>query len=143
MAREMTIEEARAFLSYGTRTAKLATTRDDGRPHVAPVWFVLDGDDVVFMTNSATVKGRSLRRDPRAALAVDLEEPPYAFVVVEGTVTVSGDVDEMLPYSIAIARRYMGVDLAEEYGQRNAVEGELLVRLQPDRVIAIDDMAGH
>jgi PPOX class probable F420-dependent enzyme len=95
------------------------------------------------MTNSATVKGRSLRRDPRAALAVDLEEPPYAFVVVEGTVTVSGDVDEMLPYSIAIARRYMGVDLAEEYGQRNAVEGELLVRLQPDRVIAIDDMAGH
>jgi PPOX class probable F420-dependent enzyme len=140
MAHAMTDEQARAFLAEGTRTGKLATTRADGRPHVAPIWFVLDGEDLVFMTGAHTVKGRTLRRDPRAALSVDLEQPPYAFVMVEGSVTISEDLAEMLPLSIAIARRY--VPEAEQFGRRNAVAGELLVRLRPDKIIAVDDLMG-
>jgi hypothetical protein len=54
-------EEWRGFLSSGTRTAKLASRRVDGRPHVTPVWFVLDGDDLVFTTQRDTVKGRNIR----------------------------------------------------------------------------------
>ncbi|HEV2887725.1 MAG TPA: PPOX class F420-dependent oxidoreductase [Jatrophihabitans sp.] len=142
MAYPMTDEQARTFLAAGRRTGKLATTRADGRPHVAPIWFVLDGDDLIFMTGANTVKGRTLRRDPRAALTVDLEEPPYAFVMVEGSVEISEDLEEMLPASIAIARRYMGDAEAEAFGRRNAVAGELLVRLRPSKIVAIDDLAG-
>jgi PPOX class probable F420-dependent enzyme len=142
MATSMTPEQTREFLSHGQRTGKVATVRSDGRPHVAPIWFVLDGDDIVFMTNAATVKGKSLRRDPRVALAVDLEEPPYAFVMVEGRVSVSDDLDEMLPLSIAIAKRYVPAEQAEDYGRRNAVKGELLIRLHPEKTVAIDDMMG-
>jgi PPOX class probable F420-dependent enzyme len=138
----MTDAEIRAFLTVGQRTGKLATTRADGRPHVAPVWFVLDGDDLVFTTGADTVKGKSLARDPRASLAVDLEEPPYAFVMVEGTVTLSDDLAAMLPLSVAIARRYVPGHQAESYGRRNAVEGELLVRLTPTKVIGVADMMG-
>jgi len=138
----MTDEQARAFLAEGSRTGKLATTRADGRPHVAPVWFVPDGDDLVFMTGANTVKGRTLRRDPRAALTVDLQEPPYAFVLVEGAVTISEDLEEMLPLSIAIARRYVGDAAAEQYGRRNAVAGELLVRLRPTKIVAVADLMG-
>jgi PPOX class probable F420-dependent enzyme len=138
----MTDEQARAFLAAGTRTGKLATARADGRPHVAPVWFVLDGADLVFMTGANTVKGRTLRRDPRAALTVDLEEPPYAFVMVEGSVSISEDLEEMLPLSIAIARRYVDAAEAEQYGRRNAVAGELLVRLRPDKIVAVADLMG-
>ena len=143
MSRTMSHAEAIDFLSTGTRTGKLATVRADGRPHVAPIWFVVDGDDLVFTTNTETVKGRTLRRDPRASLVVDLEAPPYAFVIVEGVVTVSEDLDEMLRFATALGRRYMGDELGEEYGRRNAVEGELLVRLHPDRIVAIDDVSGH
>ena len=142
MAHPMTPERAHEFLSHGRRTAKLATVRADGRPHVAPVWFVMDGDDVVFMTGADTVKGRTMARDPRVSLVVDLEEPPYAFVAVEGRVTLSADVEQMLPLSIAIAHRYVGEDQAEEFGRRNAVDGELLVRLHPTKVIAVDDLTG-
>jgi PPOX class probable F420-dependent enzyme len=142
MAHAMTEEEARAFLAAGTRTGKLATTRADGRPHVAPIWFILDGPDVVFMTGAETIKGRTLRRDPRAALTVDLEQPPYAFVMVEGSVEISEDLEEMLPMSIAIARRYVSEAEAEAFGRRNAVPGELLLRLRPDKIVAIDDMLG-
>jgi PPOX class probable F420-dependent enzyme len=134
-------DELDRFLSTGTRTGKLATTRSNGAPHVAPIWFILDGADLIFMTGAGTVKGKAMLRDPRVALSVDDEQPPFAFVTIEGSVTISRDLDEMLPLSIAIARRYMGDELAEEYGARNAVEGELLLRLHRERVTAIAGMA--
>ena len=140
--RRMSGEEARAFLSEGTRTGKLATVRADGRPHVAPVWFVLDGDDVVFTTWHESVKARNLDRGGRASLCVDLAEPPYAFVVVEGRVTTSEDPGELLFFATRIAERYMGRDRAEEYGRRNAVEGEWLCRLRMDRVVAQAEVSG-
>jgi hypothetical protein len=58
-------------------------------------------------------------------------------------VTIETDPHAMLPHSIAIARRYMGSELADDYGRRNAVEGEYLLRLTPTRLVGMDDMAGH
>ena len=142
MPRTMTPEEVRAFLGHGTRTAKLATTGPGGQPHVMPVWFALDGDELVFTTWGDSVKGRNLRRDPRAAIVVDDEVPPFAFVHIRGRVTLSEDLEELLRFATAIAGRYMGAGRAEEFGRRNAVPGELLVRLQPERVIAKADVAG-
>jgi PPOX class probable F420-dependent enzyme len=139
---KMSTDEWRAFLSFGTRTAKLATVRADGRPHVAPIWFVLDDRDRLVLTTAAeTVKGRSLRRDPRVCLAVDDERPPYAFVMVDGTAELSDDLDEMLPWAIKIARRYVGDDQAEAYGRRNAVAGELLVTVTPTHIVAVKGIA--
>lgn len=83
-------------------------------------------------------RGRNLRRDPQIALLVDDDTPPYAFVHVRGRVTVHEDPDERLRFATAIGARYMGEDRAEEFGRRNAVPGELLVRVTPVRVIAED-----
>jgi PPOX class probable F420-dependent enzyme len=141
MSREMSPEETRAFLLHGTRTAKVATASRDGRPHVMPVWFVLDGEDIVFTTGRESVKGKHLRRDPRIALIVDDEDPPYAFVHVRGRVTISEDLDELLRFATEIGSRYMGADRADEFGSRNAVPGELLVRITPTHVVATADMA--
>jgi PPOX class probable F420-dependent enzyme len=133
---EMSRDERRAFLLEGTRTAKLATTRKDGRPHVAPVWFLLDGDDVVFTTAETSVKGHAIRRDPHVTLCVDDERPPFAYVVIEGTATVDPDLGRLREWAIRIGERYMGAERAEEYGARNAVPGELLVRVTPTKVLA-------
>ena len=119
----------------GTRTAKLATVRVDGRPHIAPIWFVVDGDDLVFTTGAATVKGKALQRDPRVTLCVDDERPPFAFVVIEGTAVIDTDLDDMFTWATRIGGRYMGADRAEEFGRRNAVESELLVRVAPTRML--------
>jgi PPOX class probable F420-dependent enzyme len=131
----MTEAEWKEFVETGTRTGKLATTRKDGRPHVMPIWFLLDGDELVFNTGAETVKGRTLLRTGWASLCVDDQSPPFSFVTVSGPVTLSTDLDEMLPWAIRIAARYMGEELAEEYGRRNAVEGELLVRLRAEHVL--------
>jgi PPOX class probable F420-dependent enzyme len=136
------VPEVRAFLLEGTRTGKLATTRADGGPHVTPVWFTLDGDDLVLTTAATSVKGRNLRRDPRAALLVDLEEPPYAYVLVTGTVTLGDDLDELRRVAGAVGGRYMGEDRAGEFADRNGVPGELVVRLSPTRVVHDVDVSG-
>ena len=59
-------DRVREFLSTGTRTGKIAWVASNGAPHVAPIWFVLDGDDLVFNTGSSTGKGRALAREVRA-----------------------------------------------------------------------------
>jgi hypothetical protein len=137
----MSDQQRRAFLLAGTRTGHLATVRDDGRPHVAPIWFTLDGDDVIFMTGADTVKGRNLRRTGEAALSVDEPTPDYAFVHIGGTAELSDDLDEMHRWALPISERYMGADRAEEFARRNAVEGELLVRLRPATTVAVAGVA--
>lgn len=132
----MTDEQRRAFLREGARTAKLATVRRDGRPHVVPVWFVMDGDDVLFTTGETTVKGRNLRREGRAAICVDDDRPPFAYVAITGPVEISDDLDEVLRRATEIGGRYMGASRAAEFGARNGVPGELLVRLRPEHVVA-------
>ncbi|HZZ97439.1 MAG TPA: PPOX class F420-dependent oxidoreductase [Jatrophihabitantaceae bacterium] len=122
---------------------KARYNRADGCPHVAPIWFVIDGADLLFNTNSQTLKGKALLRDARAALTVDLEEPPFTFVTVEGTVTIETDPVARLPHSIAMARRYIGAGRAEEYGRRNAVQGELPIRLHPTHIAGYTDIGGH
>jgi PPOX class probable F420-dependent enzyme len=130
------------FLSQGTRTGKLSWLSASGRPLVAPVWFIVDGDSLVFNTNKDTAKGRALARDPRVSLCVDLEEPPYAFVQVQGEAELSEEPAELLRTATAIAARYMGAGQAEEFGKRNAVPGELVVRLRPARVLVNFDITG-
>ena len=134
--------EITAFLSTGTRTGKLGWTAADGRPLIAPVWFVVEDGELLFNTGRQTAKGRAIARDPRLVLCVDLEEPPYGFVQVQGTATVSEDPGALLYSATAIGARYMGSDRAEEFGRRNAVPGELLVRLRPPKVVAVMDMTG-
>ncbi len=142
MARTMSKEEALAFIGdEPARTAKLATVRVDGRPHVAPIWVALDEDRLVFNTGADTLKGKAIRRDPRVALCFDDERPPFSFVVYEGEATVSTDLDQLLKWSTIIGGRYMGADLAEQFGRRNAVEGELLVIVTPTSIVAQADIA--
>ena len=131
-----------AFLGAGTRTGKLAYASADGRPLVVPVWFVVEDGTLVFNTGKDTAKGRALARDPRATLCVDLEEPPYGFVQVQATAELSEEPAELLRTASAIGARYMGEDRAEEFGKRNAVPGELVVRLRPTKVIADFDVSG-
>lgn len=141
MANRMNPQEWRAFLSSGTRTAKVATVNADGAPHLAPVWFVLDGDELVFSTGASSVKGRNLARDGRVTVCVDDERPPFAFVVVHGRARLDDDPEAIHPWAVRIAARYMGEDLAEQYGARNSVPGELLVRVRIESVTALSGVA--
>lgn len=139
--KKMTDEQARSFLLHGTRTGKLAVVRKSGAPSVTPIWFVLDNGDLVFTAHESSAKAKALKRDNRVALVVDEEVPPFAFVLVEGTVTLSEDPHELVHWATVIGGRYMGADRAEEYGRRNGVPGEYVVRISPTRIVAFSGVA--
>ena len=135
--RRMDEAEIRAFLTFETRTGKLAVTRLDGSPIVVPIWFGVDDDDtLLFTTWGESIKGKSLRRDGRVSLCVDSDQPPYAYVRVDGTTTILDDAELLRTWATRIGARYMGAALAEQYGERNGVPGELLVRITPTRIVA-------
>ncbi len=129
-----------AFLSEGTRTGRLGYLASDGRPLVAPVWFVVDNGQLVFNTGKDTAKGRALVRDPRVVMVVDDPHPPYSFVQVQGVASVSEDPGELLDIATRTGGRYMGADRAEEFGRRNGVPGELVVRITPTKVVKAFDL---
>ena len=47
---------------------------------------------------------------------------------------------ELQRWATALGARYMGDDRAEEFGRRNAVSEELLVRVRPSHIVAIGGM---
>ena len=63
------------------------------------------------------------------SLCWDDERPPFSFVVVAGVARTSTDLDDLLTWATRIAGRYMGADRADEYGRRNAVPPEMVVRV--------------
>lgn len=139
--RKMTDHQWRDFVSHGTRTGKLSTVRADGSPHVTPIWFLLDGDDLVFTTGESSVKGRNLARDGRFALCVDDDRPPFSFVVLQGHVAVSTEPAALRSWAGRLAARYMGQDRAEEFAARNGAPGEILVHAHIDKVTAFTGLS--
>ncbi|MDO0973431.1 PPOX class F420-dependent oxidoreductase [Mycolicibacterium frederiksbergense] len=141
MATDSLSEDVITFLSAGTRTGKLGYVAADGRPLIAPVWFLVEDGRLVFNTGANTAKGRALQRDPRVVLLVDDERPPFSFVQVQGTAELSENDPDLRGTATRIAARYMGEQRADEYGERNGVPGELVVRITPRKVIAAFDVA--
>ena len=134
--RPMDWTEVSRFLLAGTRTAAIATIGRDGHPHVVPVWFTLDGRDVVFSTSSASAKAKNLGRDQRVALSVHDDTPPFAFVTIKGRAQLIRRPDDFLTWTTRIARRYLGADRSVEIGRKYTEMDDTLVRIHADSLIA-------
>ena len=143
MPEPMTEKEIRQFLmAKPAHTGKIATVRPDGRPHVTPIWYDLEGDTLIFTTWYTAVKAANLKETPYVALCVDDEEPPFSYAIVEGPVTIEEEAPDLKYWTTRISGRYMGEDQGETFGERNAVPGEWLVRVEIEKMIGEKDMTG-
>ncbi len=138
---KMTHDEYRQFLTERPYTMTVATVRANGSPHVAPVWFDVDGATIVFTTWWKSIKARNIQRDPRVCLCVNDDTPPFSFATIEGRAQVIEDPDELRRWAARIGGKYMGTERADEYGERNGVAGELLVRVTPTKIVAEKNIA--
>jgi PPOX class probable F420-dependent enzyme len=132
----MTDTEWRSFLTAGTKLAHIALTRRDGRPHVTPICFVLDGDELAFALSPGSVKGQCLARDQRIALCVSDERQPYSFVTIEGAARLSAEPDHIKHIAALIANRYYPSQPAEAVAESFVQEGFTAVRISITNVIA-------
>src|SRR5689334_2972230 len=142
MPHKMRHDEAWAFLRSGDMTATFASVRADGRPHAVPTWYAVDGNEIVFTTWHTTVKAANIRKRPDVVVVVQDPAPPYAYVSLEGQAQLIDDLDQCRAISAQLGAKYMGANRAEEFGKRNGVPGELVVRVRPTKVFGEADVAG-
>ena len=114
----------------------------DGRPHATPVWIDLDGDEIVFTTWHEGVKARVLTREPRLSLCVQDDQPPFAFVSIQGVAEVIDDVEAVKVWAAGSVGGSWAPTAPRSTAARTAFRGELLVRVRPTKVVGFVEMAG-
>ena len=131
----LTPDEVVAFLTEPGHLLRLATVDSSGAPRVVPIWFLYSEGRVLFTPRERSAWWADLQRDPRCALTIDEEPPPYRKVVVRSTVTVDfapGADDEWRDTYRSIARRYVPPDAAEAYIQTTIDEPRALLSVPCD-----------
>jgi PPOX class probable F420-dependent enzyme len=128
------IEGKVAQLLEAKNFAQVATTRQDGSPHVTPVWVDHDGEHVVLNTAEGRAWPANARRTGKVAINVVNQENPYEYVYVRGTVAedTHDGADEHID---KMAQKYMGVD---EYPFRQEGETRVIIKIAPDKIIHND-----
>jgi PPOX class probable F420-dependent enzyme len=136
----MSDDEWREFVTEGSRIGNAAICRSNGLPHVTPVCFLVEDDQLIFTTHPGSVKGRSVARSGRVAVSVSDDAHPYRFAMLEGEAVLSDDADELLRVGMAIGRRYMPWQDPEEFSRSLASAGFGVVRVRITNVIAHRDL---
>ena len=131
---DMTDAERDEFLD-GVHVGVLSIARDGKGPLALPVWYDHDDGDIVIFMSYSSLKARLLRTHGRATFTVQVEAPPYRYVMVEGPVTVVNE-----PHDVTdMATRYLGPDLGAQYAAANPPSDDsATVRIHIDRSLTCD-----
>jgi PPOX class probable F420-dependent enzyme len=138
----MSEDELRAFVAE-QKVMSVATTGPSGRPHLVPLWFVPDGEDLIGWTYAKSQKAKNLERDSRATVQIEdgVEYQELRGVMFECDVEVEHDPDEVAGYGRALFTRYgPGGELAPEAAEMVAKQASKRVglRFRPTRTVSWD-----
>ena len=124
------LNQKQAQLFLDKNFGSLATIRDDGTPHVTPVWVDYDGKHVLFNTATGRAKWRHMRRDPRVTIEVISRENPYEYVTVTGRVKLE-EGEEADRHIDKLSEKYTG---NASFQSHRPGERRVIVRITPERV---------
>ncbi|MPZ21968.1 MAG: TIGR03618 family F420-dependent PPOX class oxidoreductase [Dehalococcoidia bacterium] len=123
--RSATPEERREFLE-SNRLAIVGLERRSGSPALTPVYYVLDGDDLLMSTTNTRQKYRSIKANPRVSVCVMSEEFPFIYLTIYGRAVVEESVEAATDLWMSI----MGVMYGQKPGEEQRPEVEEIVRSQ-------------
>jgi PPOX class probable F420-dependent enzyme len=129
--------EHRRFLE-DHRLAVVGFDRQSGPPALSPVYYVLDGDDILISTTATRAKAKAARRQGEVTLCVLHEQMPFSYLGIYGEATVEdeGGSDLMM----RIGERMSGNPIAEAarpaLEERARNEGRIVLRVKPTRFYA-------
>ena len=127
-------EAARAFLQK-TLIARLSVVDGDGCPHTVPVWFMLDGDDVVFISARDTRKVGYIGANPKGAVIIGGDSGDEAGYLIKGTLAIEEDPDGVWLKKLTF--RYEEPALAAQHVAEWAPLDIVVIRLRPNKVIKV------
>ena len=137
----MTPDEMHAFLDEG-RDLQVASINADGTPHLVTMWYLRDGEDLLFWTYAKSQKVVNVRRDPRATVLVATGEKYEELkgVSINGATTVVDDLDQVLAFGEKVYEKYWGPiddDLIRE-GVRMMGSKRVVIRVSPLKTTSWD-----
>jgi PPOX class probable F420-dependent enzyme len=137
----MTAEELAAFLRQ-QHVLTCATVGPKGRPHLAALWYAVDGADLLAWTYAKSQKARNLERDPRATVQVEAGEQYHELrgAVLECDVEIERDPERVAATGLAIARGVAGGEpgAGTLAGIRTQAAKRVALRLHPTGVATWD-----
>ena len=117
-------------LFEGPNYAHLATVLPSGAPHSVPVWTGVEGEHVVFFTQSQSRKARNLARDPRVAFSITDHQQPYRMAQVRGRVVDTVHDDAALEIIDRLAVKYTGEPFPMRSGVVFVIEPEKVQQME-------------
>jgi uncharacterized protein len=130
-------ESARQEFLAALHVGVLSVAADDRPPASVPIWYdYVPGGNIRINTGAGSRKAKLIEKAGAVTLVVQREEPPYQYVVVEGTVV---DTTKPTPTEVReeIAIRYLGEEAGRAFVR--SLDGEsVLFTVRPDRWITAD-----
>jgi PPOX class probable F420-dependent enzyme len=135
----MSVEERRAFLDEEL-VVTCATLGPSGRPHLMPLWFVRDGDELRGWTFAKSQKARNLERDPHATLQVEagVAYEELRGVMMECDVEVERETEKVVGYGMELVDRYGGGGDSMDDAFRAQAAKRVGLRFTPTRIVSWD-----
>ena len=130
--------EQKQFLSEN-RYCVVAYNRKGGPPAMSPVYYVVDGDDLLISTQADRAKGRVLARNPEVSVCVLSEaphpSPPYMTVYGRATIEHEGAADLMMRIGEAMSGSPIPKAARPAVEQRAVDQQRVVLRITPERMI--------
>jgi len=135
MSLAMSVEERETFLS-GLHVGIVSIPRADQAPLTVPIWYdYTPGGKLWMLTQAGSKKGKALLNCDRISLCAQTETPPYCYVSVEGTFTITESGSEV---GLSMAVRYLGEEMGRQYSEGSSGEQSVLVSFVPDKWLTVD-----
>jgi PPOX class probable F420-dependent enzyme len=130
-------EEQRNFIREH-RLAVVGLTRRSGPPHLSPVYYVVDGDDILISTTASRFKAKAVRRNPEVSVCVLAESMPFAYVAVygKGVVEEHGAPELMAHIGTAMSGNPIPEAAMGALEERAKEEGRVVLRVTPEHGIS-------
>lgn len=127
--------EEREFLK-ANRLVIVGLNRTAGPPHLTPVYYVLDGDDILMSTTASRLKAKAVRRNPDVSLCVIGEQPPFPYLLIygKGTIEQEGAVDAMMQVGARMTGNPIPESARPALEERARNEGRVVLRVRPESI---------
>jgi hypothetical protein len=127
------LDSIRKFLDQPL-LAYLSTIDSACFPHTVPVWFGVDGDNLIFPTMADRVRLKHVAANPNGAVAIGGNPSDGAGYLIKGALSIEED-DRALRHGLI--RRYIPGEQAEEFIATVDQAPYVLIRLTPARVVKV------
>ena len=130
---QMTPEEAREFLDTH-RLAVLGVNRDGRTPHLTPIYYVRDGDDLLISITGSRAKSKHITKAGRVTLCILHEEFPFQYIALSGLARIEEDgaVDLMARIGERMTGASLAADIRPALEERAKREGRVVLRVTPE-----------